>query len=155
MLRGLLSDRDVLAGLFFVVFGSGATLYATRYPLGTLTNMGPGYFPAILGAVLVLFGAGTLLSAVFSTHHVKVPAVAIRPVVAIAASTFAFALLVEHIGLPLSVFVSSLLASAGRPHFLKPGNLLLAAILAALSVLVFIRLLGVPVPLVPPALQGF
>lgn len=155
MFRSLLRDRDVIAGTFFFLFGAGAVFYAFVYPVGTLTNMGPGYFPAILGGLLIFFGAATLASAALASGRVALPAVALRPLLAIAASVLAFAFLLDSLGLPLSVFVCSLIASAARPRFYRPANLLLAAALAALSVLLFIRLLGVPIPVLPPALQGY
>jgi len=155
MFRTIVRDRDVVSGAIFIVLGAAAIWRAGDYALGTLTDMGPGYFPTVLGALLVFFGVATLLGALLTNSRIAVPTVAARPVLAITASTFAFALLLDRIGLPLTVLVSSLLASAGRPRFLRPSNFLLAAILAALCVVLFVRLLGVPMRLLPPAVQGY
>src|ERR1700680_1404751 len=57
MRRLHLLDRDLLCGVLFVALGAATLFYARQYPLGSLTDMGPGYFPTILGAALVIFGA--------------------------------------------------------------------------------------------------
>ena len=155
MSRAVLRDRDVLSGVFFMALGAGALWQGQRYQFGTLTDMGPGYFPVVLGALLLLFGLIALLGGVLSRARVPVPTVQIRPLLAVTASTIAFALLLDRIGLIFTVFVSSLLASAARPRVLSLPNLALALLLAGACTLVFIHLLGVPMRLLPAALQGY
>jgi hypothetical protein len=49
--------RDsLLAGGVFVVVGVAFAVAATRYELGTALRMGPGYLPAVLGALLAGLG---------------------------------------------------------------------------------------------------
>jgi len=50
------SRRDVLAGAVFVAFGMAFALGARTYTVGTALQMGPGYFPLVLGGVLALLG---------------------------------------------------------------------------------------------------
>ena len=49
--------RDLVAGLVFAAFGAAAIHFVREYPLGTAMHMGPGYFPAVLGWILIGFGA--------------------------------------------------------------------------------------------------
>ena len=52
------NPRDFWAGVMFIVFGclfAGVAL--TSYKMGTAARMGPGYFPFVLGALLVILGA--------------------------------------------------------------------------------------------------
>ena len=49
--------RDILAGTLFIVIGALALLGARGYPVGSAMRMGPGYFPAVLGVLLILLGA--------------------------------------------------------------------------------------------------
>src|ERR1700741_1293178 len=49
--------RDLVAGLVFAAFGAAAIHFVREYPLGTAMHMGPGYFPAALGWILIAFGA--------------------------------------------------------------------------------------------------
>ena len=48
--------KDFLAGLIFVAFGIAAIVLGSGYPLGTAARMGPGYFPRILGILLIVLG---------------------------------------------------------------------------------------------------
>jgi hypothetical protein len=150
-----LLDRDILCGILFVVLGTATLLYARRYPLGSLTDMGPGYFPTILGAMLVFFGAAIGLGSLLKATPGRMARSAVRPLLAITAAPFCFVMLLDWIGLPLAVFCASLVACAARPGFLRPWAFLLSATLSIICVLVFVTALGVPVRMWPAAWQGF
>jgi hypothetical protein len=55
--------QDFLAGLLFLAFGVGFGWAATRHPLGSAADMGPGYFPLLMGLLLGLLGALMLFKA--------------------------------------------------------------------------------------------
>jgi hypothetical protein len=46
----------LLSGIICIVVGLGAVLEASRYTIGSLSHMGPGFYPAVLGALLALVG---------------------------------------------------------------------------------------------------
>ena len=48
--------REAWAAGTMIVLGLGAIAQASTYTLGSLARMGPGMFPAILGALLVMLG---------------------------------------------------------------------------------------------------
>jgi len=50
-------NRDYYAGAVVAFIGAGAAVVAFRYNIGTLTKMGPGFFPFSLGLLLVFLGA--------------------------------------------------------------------------------------------------
>jgi len=50
------NNRDFWAGLMFFGIGSVAMLIARDYRYGTAVRMGPGYYPTLLGGVLVALG---------------------------------------------------------------------------------------------------
>ena len=54
------NPKDFYAGVLFMSFGLAALVIARSYPLGTAARMGPGYFPRVLG--ILLLGLGALLS---------------------------------------------------------------------------------------------
>src|SRR5262245_59483110 len=56
MEHGLPSHRDFWGGVMLVAIGAAAMLIARNYPFGTALRMGPGYFPTVLGGILILFG---------------------------------------------------------------------------------------------------
>ena len=49
-------NRDYYAGGLMVLIGIGAAVVGTRYQLGTLTKMGPGFVPTALGVLLAIIG---------------------------------------------------------------------------------------------------
>ena len=67
----LRNNRDLIAGLLFIVLGALAAVLARDYPFGTTMRMGPGYFPTMLGGILLVFGATILLRGIRSGETVK------------------------------------------------------------------------------------
>src|SRR5213593_360038 len=63
MTPDFLKTKDCWAGLLLIGIGTAAMVAARNYPFGTALRMGPGYFPMILGALLILFGLSMLASA--------------------------------------------------------------------------------------------
>jgi Tripartite tricarboxylate transporter TctB family len=54
--------KDFWAGLMFIAFGGFFMLWAlTHYQMGTAVRMGPAYFPAVLGGLLVFLGVLVLI----------------------------------------------------------------------------------------------
>ena len=50
------NNKDFWAGLVFAGTGAAAMFIARTYPFGTTLRMGPGYFPRVLGGILIRFG---------------------------------------------------------------------------------------------------
>jgi len=55
-LNSFLKNKDLLAGLMFIVIGVVFLVGAYNYQMGTAARMGPGYFPRILGAAMAALG---------------------------------------------------------------------------------------------------
>jgi hypothetical protein len=50
------SDADLVAGVIFIGFGLAFGIAASRYDVGSLLRMGPGYFPLVVAVLLVVLG---------------------------------------------------------------------------------------------------
>ena len=61
-MNGLLKNKDLLAGLMFMVIGIIFAVGAYNYQMGTAARMGPGYFPRILGFIMA--GLGLLIAGI-------------------------------------------------------------------------------------------
>ena len=147
-LLALLRDRDGLAGLVFVGLGLFALAVASDYPLGTARNMGPGYFPIMLGGVLVLLGLAIAGKALLRASE-PIGAWALRPLVMVSAAVVAFALLVRPLGLAVATTVLVAVGSLGARDFSLLRVVVLSVALVALSGAIFIRALGLPFSLWP------
>jgi uncharacterized membrane protein len=109
-------------------------------------RMGPGYFPTVLGGILLLFGVYVLLRGVRSGEKVK-GEWGYRPLALIAASIVLFGYLLDRAGMvPAIVAMLFVAAAAGREFRLKEVSLL-AVVMTAFSVAVFSYGLKLPYPL--------
>jgi hypothetical protein len=62
------SNRDYVGGALMIVIGLAAVFQGRQYPVGTLSRMGPGFFPVILGAILAFTGLAIIVAARFTAH---------------------------------------------------------------------------------------
>lgn len=139
-------DRDVLAGALFMLFGAAGFGFGLSYPLGTAARMGPGYFPIVLSGALFLVGAYVTAKGV--REHMPAAKIAWRPALAVLAAALSFAA-VERVGLAISAVVLVLVASIAQPGWRLRREGALALVLACFAVIVFRKLLGMPIPLWP------
>src|ERR1700722_14737153 len=95
--------REFGAGLFFVIVGVAGILLAAQYRLGTLTHMGPGFFPLLMSALLGLLGLGAMINAVSSEITVPIGKWPLLPILFIVGAILAFAVLVDRWGLLVAV----------------------------------------------------
>ncbi len=142
----LWNNRDFLAGLLFIVLGGLAVALARDYPIGSTMRMGPGYFPMVLGGILLLFGVFVLLRGVRSADKVK-GEWGYRPLALIALSIVLFGFLLDRVGMVPAIVVTLFAAAAAGREFRVKEVLLLAVVMTVFSVAVFSYGLKLPYPL--------
>lgn len=140
-------NKDVWAGAMFVAIGAGAMLIARAYPFGSALRMGPGFFPTLLGGILVLFGLSIMARGL--RHRARIQARwSLRALVMLPLSLVLFGVLMERAGfVPALVGLVFVSAAAGR-QFRLVEVLVLTVVLTGLSVAIFIWGLGLPYSLV-------
>ena len=52
----LSKNKDFWAGVMLIAIGAAAMFIAREYRFGSTLRMGPGFFPIVLGGILVVFG---------------------------------------------------------------------------------------------------
>jgi len=143
----LRNNKDFWAGVMLIAIGATSIFISRDYPFGSATRMGPGYFPTMLGGLLVLFGVYVMVSGLRTGEKIQSHC-SPRALIVLPLSLVAFGLLMNHAGfipaLAVLIFGS---ASAGR-EFNFGEILLLTAVLTGLSVALFIWGLGLPYPLI-------
>ena len=146
--------KDLLAGAVFAGFGLAFAITSTTYDIGTPLRMGPGFFPLVLGGILVVLGVSIAVKGLVAGEGGDVGPVPWRALVLLVAAILFFGFTVRDLGLAPALFVSVLLAAlAGRGVRIVPA-VVIAASLTALSVLIFVVLLQLRLPLVGPWLGG-
>jgi hypothetical protein len=143
----LRNNRDFIAGLLFIVLGGLAVVLARDYPLGSTMRMGPGYFPTVLGGILILFGVTVLLRGVRSGDQVK-GVWGWKPLALIALSIVLFGFLLDRVGMIPATVVTLFAAAAAGREFRFKEVLLLAVVMSAFCVAVFSYGLKLPYPLI-------
>jgi hypothetical protein len=140
------SNRDVWAGVMLIVTGATAVIIARDYAFGTALRMGPGYFPSVLGGLLVLFGLYLVAQGLRSREQIEgnwSP----RALVVLPLSLVLFGLLMEYTGLVPALMVLIVGSAAAGREFKLVEALALATGLTAFAVVLFIYGLGLPYPL--------
>jgi hypothetical protein len=139
--------KDFWAGMMFLGIGAGAIFGARNYPFGNTLRMGPGYFPTMLGWILVLFGIYVMVRGLRSDEKIQ-GNWSVRALIVLPLSMVLFGVLMELAGfipaLTALIFVS---VASGREFKFKEV-LLLTIFLGVLSVAMFIWGLGLPYPLI-------
>jgi len=139
----LLDNRDFLAGLLFIAIGAGGFGIALSYPFGSVQQMGPGFFPRVLGVILVGFGVVTIVRGLRSGEPVQ-GGWGWFPLAMLTASLVAFGWLMEHVGLVPSL-VALIVSSAYAGREFRWGEVaVLAVAMTLLALAIFIWGLGLP-----------
>ena len=147
------SPKDFWAGLLFIGLGILAISVGSRYALGTAARMGPGYFPRILGILLVVLGA------IISMRGVRMDGEAIpkwhwRPTIVVLASVVIYGILMGWLGMAISTVLLIIAASAASHEFRWKESVIAGFLLSALAVGVFVKALGVQIPIWPRFITG-
>ena len=151
------SQQDFWSGLMFLVVGA---LFAwgavSNYSFGSSARPGPGYFPFGLGVILVVLGAFILFEAltIETEDGEPIGTIAWKPLLIVLASVAGFGFLLPRLGmfvcLPLLVIVSSMASD----EFSWKATLGSAVFLTVFSWLIFIKGLGLTIPLLPAFMQA-
>ncbi len=147
-MRSVRSPKDLLAGLLFIAVGIAAIALAAGYTLGTAARMGPGYFPRILGMLLITLGAVLALRSL-KLSGAPLPGWKWRPVIVVLGSVVVFGLIVTRVGLVLSTVLLIAMASAASHEFRPKEAAISGLLLAALVVAVFVVGLKLQLPIWP------
>src|SRR5262245_13350181 len=142
------SPKDFWAGLIFIAIGAGFVLLAQQYRLGDVHVMGPGLFPSLVGALLVLLGA-VITGRAFALDGEAVPRLYARPLGISLLAIVLFGLALQWLGLIAAVAVLVIVGAYAARDVRPLENLALAAVMVGFSVAVFVWLLGLPLPLWP------
>jgi hypothetical protein len=142
------NPRDFWAGAIYLALAIVVIFIGRDYQFGNSARMGPGYFPTVLGAVLAILGVVSMGRS-FIRPGEAISALAWRPLALVLGATVLFGLLLSRAGvliaLPCLIVVSAL---ASRNSRLDVTSIAALVGLVAFCVVVFVKGLGVPMPLI-------
>ena len=140
--------KDFLAGLLFIAFGVAAIVIGSGYTLGTAARMGPGYFPRILGGLLVVLGLAIALRGL-RLNGPSLPRWHWKPVVIVLGSVALFGMVLNYLGMVISTVLLIVAASSASHEFRFREALVAGIALAILAVVVFVLGLKLLLPIWP------
>ena len=147
--------RDYYAGGLLIVMGASAAYIGSSYQIGSLTKMGPGFFPTCLGVLLAFMGVLVSLAASTTAtasgpdlHHGIQASPDWRGWTCIGGSVIAFITLSEYAGLLPATFFCVFIAAAGDRSSTLKGSAALAAGITVFGLVLFSYVLRVQIPII-------
>ncbi|MGR3249508.1 MAG: tripartite tricarboxylate transporter TctB family protein [Paracoccus sp. (in: a-proteobacteria)] len=134
-------------GVLALVGLAVAAWAATHYDFGSLRRMGPGFFPVVLGLILAALGllvAVPALGRPGTSRHFAWP-----ETVGVVGALLVFGLLLNRAGLVPTTALTVLIASAVAPRRGIVWRLVLTIAVTALTWVLFIGGLDMPIPVWP------
>ena len=147
------NPRDFYAGLLFVAFGLVALVLAQSYALGTPARMGPGYFPRLLGVLLIGLGAVQTLIGVRTKSAVR-PEWHWRPLFTLLASVALFIIITPWLGLVAAGLALVFVSSIASRDFRWREAVIVGVVQGAAAAALFVYALGLPMPIWPTIFGG-
>ena len=140
--------KDFYAGLMFLLVGLFGMVMAFQYPLGSAARMGPGYFPRVLGGILMVLGL-ILSVRSFRLSGGPISPFAWKAVGLVLGGVAIFAAIVNFAGLVVATTVLIVVSGYASKEFNLKESLISSAILATVAVLLFIVGLKLQFPIFP------
>jgi hypothetical protein len=146
------ATKDVIAGLVFVGLGLffAVSVLVVPYRIGTPLQMGPGYFPLLLGGLLALLGIAILVGGLRGAEPGEIGAIPWKAIALLTAAVVFFGLTVRGLGLVPSLFGAILLATLAGPRLRLLETVAITIGLTVLSLLIFVGALGLHLRLLGP-----
>jgi putative tricarboxylic transport membrane protein len=141
-----LRNTDVIGGLLTLSLAAGVLIESSQYGRGTILRMGPGYFPTVLGVLLLALGA-VLTARGLQRHGEPIAVPRLRPIVLISGAVTLFALTLPAFGLAPAIIMLVVVSAYASP-VRRPMRIVLLAIgLTTFAYVVFVRLLSLHIDL--------
>jgi hypothetical protein len=148
--------KTVFNRAFDLLFIGGVSAFffvgAFQYELGTLNEMGPGFLPAVFGAIGLILGGLVFLfeGEASSSGEGATAGWPMREAIFVALSILVFSLALEVLGLFVSTFLATVVCSAASSGtYPWRQTLIWALLLALLTCLIFVYALGLSMKLLP------
>lgn len=152
------NPKDVITGLLLVATAAMFALLTADLPMGTAIRMGPGYFPLVLSGILGLLGLIVLATGLRYPDEgtpVRLADLPWRALFLVTASVFVFGLGIRPLGLGPSIGLAVFISALASQRFHLATALALTALMVAFAWGVFIKGLGLPLPMLGPWLGGY
>lgn len=148
--------KDYYGGALLMIVGIAAAYAAVSYRIGSLSAMGPGYFPFALGILTAIIGALIAITAIGDKDNGKQQAANVghghgmpdlRGTVCIVLATVAFYFIGDWFGLLPATFAITFLSAIGDRDNTWKEALILSIVMMLVAWIVFYWALKLQMPL--------
>jgi hypothetical protein len=146
-------NKDVLSGGLFVLVGAAGLWLGQDYAIGTAFRMGPGYFPRVLCAMLVVIGAIVAVKGLVIGGE-RPDGLHIRPLIMVTVAVIAFGGLIGTVGLLPAAAAVVFLGMLGGPEFRLGEGIVVAVVLTAAALAIFKFGLAMTMPMLDLSVFG-
>lgn len=133
-------NKDYYGGALIIAIGLGAIFEGSTYRIGTLREMGPGFFPAAVGALMLLMGVIIAIEGLarknIATKDDSKPSQA-RGWFCILGGTAAFIVLGEYTGLLPATFAIVFISALGDRQNTVKSAFILATSMCVVATVIF------------------
>ncbi|MBA3591363.1 tripartite tricarboxylate transporter TctB family protein [Methylibium sp.] len=145
------SQRDFGSAIMFIVIGVSFAIGALNYTFGSSARPGPAFFPFGLGIILALLGAVVLFTSltIESEDGDPIGAIAFKPLFIVLSAFVVFGLALPRLGMVVSLPILIILSALAGEEFHWLSAIIMSIALTVLSWAVFIKGLGLTIPLWP------
>lgn len=141
--------KDFWTGVIFLWIGLAAIIIGRDYAMGTAGRMGPAYFPTVLGGILALLGLAAVVRSFFREGE-PIGKFAVKQTALIITGVILFGVLVRGAGIVAAIFALVLCSAYASVKFTWKKGIALALGASIFAVIVFVKLLGVPLAVFGP-----
>jgi hypothetical protein len=141
------NPKDLWAGIIYSVVGLSAIILARDYGMGTPRKMGPAFFPVILSVLLIVIGIISLVRS-FVRPGTPVGRFTFKGMLLVTGATVLFGMIIRGAGMIIAMPVLVIVSAYASKHFGWRTSILLAIGITAFCILIFLKGLGIPLPIV-------
>jgi len=143
-----LERKDFWSGVMLIAIGGAAVFIARNYEFGSSLRMGPGYFPVVLGGLLIAFGVLIGAKGLRADAEKLEQSWSLRALIILPLSLVLFGVLIDRAGFIPAMLVLIIGSATASSQFRLIEMLWFSVVLTALCVIVFIWSLGLPYELI-------
>jgi hypothetical protein len=143
-----LERKDFWSGVLLIATGAVAIYMARNYAFGSSLRMGPGYFPTVLGAMLIAFGIYFGAQGLRADAEKLTQSWSLRALIVLPLSLVGFGLLIDRAGFIPAMLALIVVSAAASKQSRLVEVLLFSVLLTVFCIVVFIWALGLPYELI-------
>lgn len=142
--------KDFWSGVMFVLFGILFVVWSREYQFGTSQRMGPGYFPTVLGILLIALGILVALPTIrANAPKTEIGNIGWRGLLIVLGSVALYAYLLPWLGFVISMVLLVVISATASNEFRPKETLISVVVLGVASYFVFVKGLSLQFPVWP------